>query len=99
MLNITYDNIRYRHTAYPYFTQLQNQPDSKYTYEPKNTEFLQNFPVNYNDDITAIPNFLHKCKRCIEVLHGKLIMGTLFPSDIGNSAINELLIRTTNPYL
>lgn len=83
--------------TYPYFTQLPNQRDSIYTYEPKNTEFLQNLiPVNYNDDITSIPNFLHKCKRCIEVLHGKLIMGTMFPSDrenaIGNSAVNELLI-------
>lgn len=54
--------------TYPYFTQLPNQRDSIHTYEPKNTKFLQNFPVNYNDNITSIPNFLHKCKRCIEVL-------------------------------
>lgn len=37
--------------TYPYFTQLPNQRDSIHTYEPKNTKFLQNFPVNYNDYI------------------------------------------------
>lgn len=95
VIKITYDNIRCMHISLfhttpksaRFNTYLWTKEYKVPTKLPSQLQWLY---------ITSIPNFLHKCKRCIEVLHGKLIMGTMFPSDrenaIGNSAVNELLI-------